>query len=187
MHLIYSADWNNKLHLMVDPIDPTEATRKLEDHQTFAIAGGPEPLTGTDFDNFLKNPDLTGNPADWAIAVDPTGPRTSFMVRFYNFWGTALAEYTFHEQPDGRLFIEQVNTWQYPDSTQYWDYFDSTSSEEWKYKPGGYSNHAIRTPQPDGSLDVLFTEYNDTDLTANWETTPAVGDWTALTDRNRFS
>jgi len=178
-HVIYGSLWNDELMVMLDPVPEDEGRATYVGGGEIWIAGGPEPLTGIDPEDF-EAPDGE-DPAAWSIFA--VLERGYLQVDFYNLWGVKEAFYAFRRQEDGRLFLTDVSEYEYADPTDRQAEWSSVT--EYHFEPDGYSSEVTRTELPDGSQDVKMVERSGGDFSNHYEPVPAFGEWAGVLKRQR--
>jgi hypothetical protein len=187
-HLIYGSRWNNGFSMMLGPLSEQEARVRYEHGLEVSIACGVAELAAEPEDDL----DFEGEqPAEWELYTElsrrsrrPDQPDLA-MVEFYNFWGSRVASYYFDRSDDGRLFLGQVDEFEFSDNTGFAEDHEWSVLTEHYFRPDGSSSVVIRHALPEGGQDVTQTEYTGGDVATHWEPVPAWGDWASITRRDR--
>lgn len=186
LHHVYGDLWNDRLKAMIEPVTE-ERARHLYATGQLGVAAGEERLLA-DWDDA---DDLQGETsASWVIYSDRAAPgvedaQSMVTVKFYDFWGTCEADYSF-EEIDGRLFLYSIWLPEFPNTSEWHDEFAWTRLTEHVFRPDGTSFTDVTTLGVDNEQFVERTEYSGGDFTAtHWEDWPEFGDWTSLTRRPR--
>lgn len=187
-HLIYGSRWNNGFSMMLGAVSESVAREHYDQGLTISIASGVAELAAARPDDLAFEGE---QPAEWSLYTElsrsvrrPSQPDVA-MVEFYNFWGSREATYYFYRQEDGRLFLQQVNEYDFADDTAFAEDNEWSVLTEHAFRPDGYSSVVVRRELPDGSTDVEMTEYSGGDFSTHWEPVPAWGDWASITRRDR--
>lgn len=187
-HLSYGTGWSEKYRLVLKPMTEDEARARYEAGDKVKIACGEEPLTAEVPDDL----DLEGDePAVWTLLAElrrstrePSQPDI-VEVEFFNFWGTREATYYFRLQDDGRLFLTNVDEYEFTDNSRFVRGNDWAVLVQHEFRPDGTSATVVRRSLSDGGTDVTRTEYAGGEFSSHWEPVPAWGDWASITRRDR--
>lgn len=187
-YLIYGVLWNNALSMMQDPMSVDDAKARYEHGLEVGIASGLEELAAEPPDDL----DFEGEqPAEWWLYTELSRSTRSSLqpdvaiVEFYDFWGTKVADHTFHRQDDGRLFLTEAAEYDYATSTGFVEDNEWTAMTVHHFQPDGTSKVVERRTASDGSTEERSTEHRGGDFRTHWEDVPAWGDWASITRRDR--
>jgi hypothetical protein len=194
MAQLFFGEWWNEEHKFLSVPMAEDAARAVYDArgeisvvQSESEVATFHPDVNPDFDA----EDDGGDPVEWFLYFDlkrsermPDQPDVA-LLSFYDFWGNLDAHYRFVLEEDGRLFLAEVNEYEYADATRYHESTEWTSLTTHTFAPDGRSQVVVRQALPDGSTDVSTQEFRGGDFSSHWEPVPAWGEWASITRRDR--
>lgn len=114
-------------------------------------------------------------------AGDQSQEAYPITVNFFDQHGSVRLSYGFWLVEPGKLFLKQVDRWEYPDDGKFHGMSESTVVETilWE-EPDGVVRRRIH----DGNT-VHAEDYRDVPSDANWEPYPSFGDFASIAREDR--
>jgi hypothetical protein len=159
----YCGQWNWLREKPIDPIDPAEAARRH-------AAGEGEGYTAVSEEDGSVD-----------LVVDVALAPGNVAVHFADEFGRRELIYTFRRQENGHLFLSEVISYEYGDSTDRGDYAEPIGTETFEFDPDG----VVRRITQDSARGGTLEERDTVDVAPNWEPVPAFGQYDSITREDR--
>lgn len=159
----YCRAWGGESRAMTQPLTERTARRRYEEKGKWFTA-------------------VLGDVSHPACTLE-INPREAYpiTVNFFDDHGSVRLSYGFYLMEPGKLFLKQVDRWEYPDDGAFHRMNEATLVESilWE-KLGG----VVRRRVNDGKT-VHAEDYRDVPSDANWEPYPVFGDFASIAREDR--
>jgi len=157
MRYLYGWKWNERRRAPVDEMTEQEARAAWEQGPQLGVAAGPDLEPGV--------------VPEYSLTASPHGEDVS--VRHYAAEGSVEAVLAYGTV-DGRLFLEEVTEYLYPDDGQFHSQMANLAVRRYFFQPDGYCR--LRTRIKEAGAETV-EEFSDVDVSDHWLDPLAWGDW----------
>lgn len=157
MNYLYGWKWNERTRAVIDEMSEDQARTAWEDGPQLGVAAGEDLVPGVVPEYSLE---LNAHAEDVRVnRYTPVGSIEAVLD-----YGTV----------DGRLFLEQVAEYLYPDDGRFHGMSGSSALRMYFFKPDGYAQ--LRTRIKETDVETV-EEFTDVDVSDHWLDPLEWGDW----------